>query len=227
MNRDLCFHQLLSTILRDCLCLCTFIKGCDVWRTAKVGTVCQLALAWAALWTQLDSRSRWEGNNYRLKAIMTPFLKMQRQLVELRIIIYALSDTEWRHFSLKTPIKTNLFSFFDTFLYWGHIWYNRKLHHSGDPCRLSWLWVKVNKSLKISDNLTFIWQSKDSTGCKKWCCDTMKNIVTVLPRCFGAFLESEMNFSKLVVQLPTSSKPFLWNSSKIYQYTSLSLFNRS
>ncbi len=115
MNRDLCFHQLLSTILRDCLCLCTFIKGCDVWRTAKVGSVCQLALAWAALWTQLDSRSQWEGNNYRLKAIMTPFFKMQRQLVELRIIIYALSDTEWRIFSLKTPIKTNLLSFLTHF----------------------------------------------------------------------------------------------------------------
>ncbi len=101
-----------SAILRDCLCLCTFTKGCDVWHTAKVGTVCQLALAWAALWTQLDSRSQREVNNYRLRAIMTPCLKMQRQLVELRIIIYALPDTVWSHFSLKTPIKPIFFLLF-------------------------------------------------------------------------------------------------------------------
>lgn len=78
MNRGLSFHQPFSAILRECLCLCTFTKGCDVWRTAKVGTVCQLPLAWAALWTQLDSRSQREVNNYRLRAIMTHCLKMQR-----------------------------------------------------------------------------------------------------------------------------------------------------
>ncbi len=33
-----------------------------------------------------------------------------------------------------------------------------------DPCE----WAKVNKSLKISDYLTFLWEGNISSGCKRY-----------------------------------------------------------